>query len=81
LEEEESKREHLWRPSRSKEIFLLGLKREEPSLPSNGSDEDIGHDSPLTNAEDKHDTRYTTQPCVEQANNVYKGPMTRARAQ
>jgi hypothetical protein len=30
-------------------------------------DEDINHDSPLTNVEDKHDPHYTTQPCVEQA--------------
>ena len=42
-------------------------------------DEDIPHDSPLTNVEDDHDSRCTTQPCTEQANNVYEGPMTQAR--
>ena len=42
-------------------------------------DEDIPHDSPLTNVEDDHDSRCTTQPCTEQANNVYEGPITQAR--
>jgi len=49
---------------------FFGLKGSESrsTLSQEGEDdEDIHHDS--------------TQPCVEQANNVYKAPMTRARAQ
>jgi len=47
---------------------FFGPEGSESTLSQEGEDdEDIHHDS--------------TQPCVEQANNVYKAPMTQVRAQ